>query len=290
MSSYTVKPGDNLTRIARRFGVAHWREIYHHPRNADFKRKRPDPNLIFPGDVLFIPGQEKPVPVIDLGETEIIVTIPGKEDDQVKNLGDREREQLLQDAKDALPDDWKPWADEALKYASWGLTVAQLGELVSQTAAVGAWAMVSPLSVAIRSTIAWVAAWETNEKMYGLRAAAYATTAWAFGRAKPSESPEMMRRFREFSPDNVIRDRQEAWRESASRQWQYWQLAYQRQKISKKAMQAAIKLEGIARAKNASGTPKQKVCLVLLKSYESEFRPGINLESWRDGYSVLYPR
>jgi hypothetical protein len=35
--------------------VSNWRTIYDHPSNADFKRKRPNPNLIFPGDRIFIP-------------------------------------------------------------------------------------------------------------------------------------------------------------------------------------------------------------------------------------------
>lgn len=52
---YTVVRGDNLSRLARRFGLRGWRAIYDHPWNADFRRQRPDPNLIHPGDVLYIP-------------------------------------------------------------------------------------------------------------------------------------------------------------------------------------------------------------------------------------------
>lgn len=55
-------------------------------------------------------------------------------------------------------------------------------------------------------------------------------------------------------------------------------------------MQAALQLEGITQAKNSLGSPAEKLCLVMLKSFEPEFRAGMNRESWREGYSVLYPR
>lgn len=56
-SEYTVQAGDTLTAIANRFGFASWREIYYHPANEPFRRKRPNPDRIFPGDVLIIPGR-----------------------------------------------------------------------------------------------------------------------------------------------------------------------------------------------------------------------------------------
>ena len=56
-SEYIVRVGDTLTAIATRFGFASWREIYYHPANEQFRRKRPSPDKIFPGDVLIIPGQ-----------------------------------------------------------------------------------------------------------------------------------------------------------------------------------------------------------------------------------------
>ena len=52
---YTVVRHDNLTVIARRFGLRGWRAIYDHPWNAAFRRRRPNPDLIHPGDILYIP-------------------------------------------------------------------------------------------------------------------------------------------------------------------------------------------------------------------------------------------
>jgi len=58
MPMYTVQQGDCLSSIAKDFGFADWHTIYNHPQNADFRRRRPNPNLIFPGDQLFVPDPE----------------------------------------------------------------------------------------------------------------------------------------------------------------------------------------------------------------------------------------
>lgn len=68
-TSYTVKPGDNLSKIAVKHGFNNYREIYDHPSNAAFRAKRPNPNFIFPGDVIIIPDKggapsSPPIPLI----------------------------------------------------------------------------------------------------------------------------------------------------------------------------------------------------------------------------------
>src|SRR4051812_17468978 len=57
---YTVRSGDTLSRIAHAHGFRNWRAIYDHPDNAAFRRLRPNPNLIYPGDVLQIPTVTNP--------------------------------------------------------------------------------------------------------------------------------------------------------------------------------------------------------------------------------------
>ena len=52
---YTVQRGDTLTKIAREHGFRSWRALYSHPDNAGVRRLRPNPDLIFPGDVIQIP-------------------------------------------------------------------------------------------------------------------------------------------------------------------------------------------------------------------------------------------
>jgi len=55
--NYIVRPGDYLSKIASAHGIADWRALYNHPSNAEFRRLRPNPNLIYPGDELFIPDR-----------------------------------------------------------------------------------------------------------------------------------------------------------------------------------------------------------------------------------------
>jgi len=55
MSIHVVQQGECLSSIAAHYGFRDWHVIYDHPRNAEFKAKRPDPNLIYPGDSLYIP-------------------------------------------------------------------------------------------------------------------------------------------------------------------------------------------------------------------------------------------
>ena len=54
-TAYTVKTGDYMAKIAQQHGFSRWQDIYNHPSNQQFRLKRPDPNMIFPGDVIMIP-------------------------------------------------------------------------------------------------------------------------------------------------------------------------------------------------------------------------------------------
>jgi Ca-activated chloride channel family protein len=59
VEKYTVKPGDWLASIARQYGIGDWKKIYDYPKNKEFRDKRPNPNRIYPGDVVWIPGAEE---------------------------------------------------------------------------------------------------------------------------------------------------------------------------------------------------------------------------------------
>jgi hypothetical protein len=57
-AEHVVKDGEYLSLIAADYGFATYKSIYDHPNNADFKAKRKNPNVLFPGDVVFIPDWE----------------------------------------------------------------------------------------------------------------------------------------------------------------------------------------------------------------------------------------
>ncbi len=53
--SYTIKAGDNLSAIAKKFGPPNWQAIYKSSENQAFRAKRANPNLIYAGDILMLP-------------------------------------------------------------------------------------------------------------------------------------------------------------------------------------------------------------------------------------------
>jgi murein DD-endopeptidase MepM/ murein hydrolase activator NlpD len=85
--TYTVKPGDNLSKIAQRYGIS-WKDLY----NANKNVIGSNPNLIYSGQKYNIPGQSapkatpKPAPVqtakdqgADLGSSSAVKITPWDE-------------------------------------------------------------------------------------------------------------------------------------------------------------------------------------------------------------------
>ncbi|MCA9656317.1 MAG: peptidoglycan-binding protein [Myxococcales bacterium] len=56
---HTVAQGDTLAKIAARLGSIGWAKIYEHPDNAEPRERRPNPNVLCPGDVITIPDPER---------------------------------------------------------------------------------------------------------------------------------------------------------------------------------------------------------------------------------------
>jgi N-acetylmuramoyl-L-alanine amidase len=53
---YTVKPGDTVASIAWESGLDDWQTIYDHPNNEALRALRKNPNLLHPGDQIFVPA------------------------------------------------------------------------------------------------------------------------------------------------------------------------------------------------------------------------------------------
>jgi N-acetylmuramoyl-L-alanine amidase len=61
--THKVRRGDCLASIAKQYGFTDWKKIYEAAENAELRRKRPNPNVLYPGDLVVIPAKsEKWVP------------------------------------------------------------------------------------------------------------------------------------------------------------------------------------------------------------------------------------
>ena len=57
MPTHTVEQGEQLSGIAEQFGFQSIDTIWNHPNNAELKKLRKDPHILFPGDQVFIPDK-----------------------------------------------------------------------------------------------------------------------------------------------------------------------------------------------------------------------------------------
>ena len=53
--THAVAPGDCMASIAAKYGFAQWETIWNHPKNAGIKQRRKNPNVLAPGDQIFVP-------------------------------------------------------------------------------------------------------------------------------------------------------------------------------------------------------------------------------------------
>ena len=54
MPNHNVEQGDCVLSIAESYGFF-WETLWNHPNNKDLKKKREDPAILYPGDVVFVP-------------------------------------------------------------------------------------------------------------------------------------------------------------------------------------------------------------------------------------------
>lgn len=72
---HKVAPGEDMFQIARKLGFRDFRTIYDHPVNAELRRLRPDPGMLYPGDLVVIPDFEPRVEERSTGQRHTFRTI-----------------------------------------------------------------------------------------------------------------------------------------------------------------------------------------------------------------------
>jgi N-acetylmuramoyl-L-alanine amidase len=53
---HRVQQGECLVKIANRYGIRDWKRVWQHAQNEALRKKRKNPNVLLPGDPLFVPG------------------------------------------------------------------------------------------------------------------------------------------------------------------------------------------------------------------------------------------
>ncbi len=57
MPDHVVEQGDCMSSIAKQYGFD-WQTLWDHSRNSKLKQERKDPNVLFPGDTVYVPDLE----------------------------------------------------------------------------------------------------------------------------------------------------------------------------------------------------------------------------------------
>jgi hypothetical protein len=57
--NHTVKQGEHLSSIARHYGFSVYKVIWNDPKNAKLKERRKNPNVLYPGDRIYIRDKEE---------------------------------------------------------------------------------------------------------------------------------------------------------------------------------------------------------------------------------------
>ena len=63
MPEYIVQRGDTLWGIARNHDIRYWPNVYFATQNNAFRQTHSDPDLIYPGDRIFIPQRSAIAPM-----------------------------------------------------------------------------------------------------------------------------------------------------------------------------------------------------------------------------------
>ncbi len=70
-TEHTVKPGECFASLAEQHGFSSYKTLYDHPENAALKSRRPNPNVLCPGDIVHIPDKRVKHEVRATGQSHV---------------------------------------------------------------------------------------------------------------------------------------------------------------------------------------------------------------------------
>lgn len=73
---HTVVPGETIQTIAKAHGFRQWRRVLHHPTNSQLREGRPNPEVLAPGDHVFVPEREPKSEPAHVDEETVFVLAP----------------------------------------------------------------------------------------------------------------------------------------------------------------------------------------------------------------------
>lgn len=166
-------------------------------------------------------------------------------------------------------------------------TVAELAGLLSKgpvtSAATSGLAFASALLFPVGAFISVVNAYETGQRMYGMRSVAYTLTAWSFGDPIPARSAHIIRNLTHginAQSKQAITKYHDVWRRASERT-----LSHVKGLIRDYDIQAAS-LKILYRA--VGNGNRVELARMVLRSFESEL-PAAARPVWRANYSIRYP-
>jgi N-acetylmuramoyl-L-alanine amidase len=69
MPIHIVEQGEYFSSIAQKYGFTLGRTIYEHEQNAELRQRRPNPNILCPGDEVFVPEKTDAPKTVPTGKT-----------------------------------------------------------------------------------------------------------------------------------------------------------------------------------------------------------------------------
>ena len=137
-----------------------------------------------------------------------------------------------------------------------------------------------PIGVLINITNAY----QLGIKMYSYRAIAYTITAWAYNLPIPTSSPKIISNSKTkfpVAPSKEIEEKNLAWKKSSRSVIKEIDSFLFLNKISKDIFRLLLQ--------SMSDGNQQKLCDMLMKGYENEFKDFHSKNVWKSNYSIKFP-